>query len=89
MANLFTGRYEQAISACKKAVAVTPIALSHLFLTAAYSTAGREGEARAEAEEILRLNPKFSVDQVARTWVYKRKADIEVLVNALHKAGLK
>jgi adenylate cyclase len=89
LANLFTGRYEQAISACKKAVAVTPNALAHLFLTVAYSAAGREGEARAEAEEILRVNPKFSVDQVAGTWVYKRKADIEVLVNALHKAGLK
>jgi len=89
VAHLFTGRYEGAISMCKKAVDVSPGSfIPHMYLTAAYGAAGREEEARAEAEEVLRLNPKFYVAWV-KTLKYKRKADIDLLVNGLRKAGLK
>lgn len=89
LAHLLTGSYEEAISMCKKAVDVDPGRLvPYIYLTAAYGAAGREEEARAEAEEVLRLNPKFSLDYV-KTWKYKRKADIDLLGNGLRKAGLK
>jgi TolB-like protein/Tfp pilus assembly protein PilF len=58
-----TGRFEEAISAFRKAIQRAPdYILPHVGLAATYSMMGREKEARAEAEEVLRINPKFSVD---------------------------
>jgi hypothetical protein len=50
---------------------------------------GREKEARAEAAEILRINPKFSLDYLAKTLSYKDQSQNDKVVNALRKAGLK
>ncbi len=85
-----TGRYEEAIEACKKAVEIEPKNLwSHVVLTQAYSFSGREEEARAEAAEILTINPKFSVDYFAKIVPFKNQADKESQMEALRKAGLK
>jgi len=59
------------------------------FLTVAYSLHGREKEARIEAAEVLRINPKFRVDSWARTMPFKNEADKEMTIGALRKAGLK
>ena len=90
MAYCFNERYEEAIAAGKQAVKVSsPNDYgSRASLTFAYSLAGREEEARSTAEEVLRINPKFSILQGARTIRYKNKADTEVLIGALRKAGL-
>ena len=40
---------------------------AHIGLAAAYIMMGREKEARAEAAEVLRINPKFSVDSYAKS----------------------
>ena len=40
---------------------------AHIDLTATYSMMGREKEARAEAAEVLRINPKFSLDSYAKS----------------------
>ena len=67
-----TGRFEEAVSAHKKAIQIAPDdMLSHIGLTAAYIMLYREKEARAEAAEVLRINPKFSVDSWAKTFTYK------------------
>ena len=50
---------------------------------------GREKEAHAEAAEAIRLNPKFSLDLWAKRQVYKDQSEVDKLVNALRKAGLK
>lgn len=50
---------------------------------------GREQEARAEAAEVLRLNPKFSVDNYAKRLPTKDQSRIDNIIEALHKAGLK
>jgi adenylate cyclase len=51
---------------------------------------GREKEARAEAEEILRINPKFSLDYWRKTASpYKHPSEIDKIADALRKAGLK
>jgi tetratricopeptide (TPR) repeat protein len=63
---------EEAISALKKAIQLAPDFLyAHLHLAATYSKMGREKEARAEVAEILRINPKFSLDLFAKTSRYK------------------
>jgi hypothetical protein len=50
---------------------------------------GREQEASAEAAEVLRLNPKFSVDNYARGLPYKDQSRIDQFIDTLRKAGLK
>jgi hypothetical protein len=49
---------------------------------------GREKEARAEAAEVLRINPKFSLDSFAKAVPYKDQSVIDKLYNACRKAGL-
>ena len=86
-----SGRFEEAIPAYKKGIQRAPNFLfAHLGLVTTYSLMGREKEARAEAEEVLRINPKFSVDQMAKTGLpYKEQWQIDKIVNAWRKAGLK
>mgnify|MGYP000070507695 CR=1 FL=1 len=50
---------------------------------------GREEEARAEADEVLRIGPKFSLEYWAKTIPYKNQADKDRLIGTLRKAGLK
>ena len=58
---------------------------AHLGLAGTYSLMGREKEARLEAAEVLRINPKFSLDDFAKI-VPKDQSEF---INALRKAGLK
>jgi len=62
--------------------------MAHMMLAAAYSLAGRQEEASVAAEEVLRLNPKFSLVHWGKTLPYKNQADRERLIGALRKAGL-
>ena len=40
--------------------------MAYLNLAATYSLLGRDEEARAEAEEVLRINPRFSLESFAK-----------------------
>jgi len=85
-----TGQYEEAIKVGKEATRVEPNNFTvRAFLTVAYSLHGRQEEARIEAAEVLRINPKFSIDYWAKTMPYKNEADRELIIGALRKAGLK
>jgi adenylate cyclase len=85
-----SGRFEEAVSAYKKALQRSPDnLLAHVLLTTTYSMMGREKEARAEAAEVLRINPNFSVDYFAKTLPYKDQKVTNNLIDALRKAGLK
>jgi len=84
------GQYNEAITWCEKAVRREPNSLfARLFLAAAYSRAGRNEEARIEGAEVLRINPKFSLEKFAKSVTYKNQEDVERTVIALRKAGLK
>jgi len=84
------GRYEEAISQLKKAIEREPGDIfSHIFLTAAYSMAGRDKEARAIAVEVFKINPKFSLEQFAKVLPYKDPSTKEHYIDSLRKAGLK
>jgi adenylate cyclase len=86
------GRFEEAVSAYKKGIQRAPdFIVAHIGLGTTYSLMGREKEARAEAEEILRINPNFSLDHFSRTALksYKDQSAIDIVVNAMRKAGLK
>ena len=45
--------------------------------------------ARAEAPEVLRINPKFSLDRGVKTYPFKNQADRELVIEAFRKDGLK
>jgi adenylate cyclase len=58
------------------------------MMTVVYSLSGRDEEAQAEAAEVLRIQPKFSVKGFEKRLTYKRKEDSEKFLGALRKAGL-
>jgi len=85
------GEFKDAITAFKKSIAMWPDNVyAHIGLTAAYGMAGREEDARAEAAEVLRINPKINLEDIAKNGYFNyKKADKERFINALRKAGLK
>jgi adenylate cyclase len=90
MAYRDTGRYEESISACRKALNREPKnVIVHLVLAATYVLSGLEEEARAEAAVILRIDPKFSLEPLAKTRPHKNRANTTRFIEALRKAGLK
>ncbi len=86
-AYILAERYEEAIEAFKRGIdPETESIVGHLLLAAAYSLSGREEEARAEAAEVLRIDPKFSLVPWGKR--FGNQADTERFINALRKAGL-
>jgi len=87
---LYVGRFDEAVSAYKKALQREPNNFfAHLRLAATYNMMGLEKEAQAEASEVLRLKPKFSLDYFAKVLRYKDRTETEKIITALRKAGLK
>jgi TolB-like protein/Flp pilus assembly protein TadD len=85
----WTERYEEAVTVFEKAIQDHPDAFYvRLFAAAVYSLVGRDEEARAEAAEVLRLNPKFSLERWGKSLRYKNQEDQEQFISALSKAGL-
>jgi adenylate cyclase len=69
------GRYDEAIATQKRALARNPQVVGpHFCLAACYGHLGREAEAQAEAAEIMRINPKFSLEVFQRNVPYKEGA---------------
>jgi adenylate cyclase len=85
------GRYQEAIAVLKEATQREPDSLNgRLTLASTYMLAGREAEARAEAAEVLRINPNFSFEQYAKALPFKNRTDLmERVIEPLRKAGLK
>ena len=84
------GRYEEAVAACEKAVQLAPdSAIRYMSSAIVYSLAGHDEEARAAVQEALRLEPKMSIAFIAKTAPYKRQEDLDAVLDALRKAGLK
>jgi adenylate cyclase len=83
-------RYEEAIATLKRAITLNPnFLVAHLSLASVYGELDREEEARAEAAEVLRLSPKFSLEAWGQRLPYKDPAALERQLVAWRKAGLK
>jgi tetratricopeptide (TPR) repeat protein len=86
---LQTGDCKEAIAACDKGLKREPDSLNnHAIMAAVYGSCGKEKEARKEATEVLRINPKFTVESYARILPYKNPSDRDRTVQGLRKAGL-
>jgi adenylate cyclase len=84
-----TGDCKEAIAACEKGLKRQPDDLnSHVIMAAVYGSCGREKEARKEAAEVLRINPKFTVESYAAILPYKNPSDRDRTAQGLRKAGM-
>jgi adenylate cyclase len=83
-------QYDKAVEYGEKAVQRSPnYHFAHLNLAACYLLAGREEEARAEAKEVIRLNPGFSLVKFAKTVPLKNQEELKRFIAALRRSGLK
>jgi adenylate cyclase len=86
---MYAQRYDEAITTCKKALNQAPNdILTHVTCAAIYGKAGRKDPARAEAEEVLKRNPKFSAVSYAKRLPYKNQSDRDFFLEGMQKAGL-
>jgi adenylate cyclase len=87
---LNAGRYDEAVTVSRKATKLSPNNIfAHLALVLSYILSNRDEKARSAAVEVLRIQPNFSVDNFAKRMPYKDPADIQRMVKAWRKAGLK
>jgi adenylate cyclase len=83
------GDCTEALATCEKGLKREPNNLnSHAIRAAVYGYCGREEEARKEATEVLRINPKFTVESYARILPYRYQPNKDLTIQGLRKAGL-
>jgi adenylate cyclase len=84
------GRYDEAIVMLKRVLDRNPDYLnSRLNLIVTYVMSGNEEASRAEAVEVLRQSPDFSVERFLKDFPYKDQKILVGLKECLLKAGLK
>jgi adenylate cyclase len=89
LANYLLKRYREAVRLLRECASRLPnLQWPHLFLAAAYAQSGQLEEARAEAAEVLRVNPGFTIESWKRLAVHKDPKDVEYRIDGLRKAGL-
>ncbi|TIS85851.1 adenylate/guanylate cyclase domain-containing protein [Mesorhizobium sp.] len=89
LASFQLGRYEQAVGLLKERLTRNPVTdVSRALLAASYGHLGRFDEARAAWQEVLRVNPDYSLDYRRKVLPYKNPEDFELVVDGLRKAGL-
>ena len=83
-------QYEEAVAVCRQSLQREPNdMLAHLTLAATFVEMEKMEEARAEITEVLRIDPKYTVKVVPRSFPWKDQAEIDRLIDSLRKAGLK
>jgi adenylate cyclase len=89
-ARYFLKQYSQALPLLQECVLRAPdFRAGHTWLAATYAQLGQQKAARAEAAEILRLEPAYTVDGTGRKLgVFKFPEDAEHYFDGLRKAGL-
>ncbi|MEN8133313.1 MAG: winged helix-turn-helix domain-containing tetratricopeptide repeat protein [Pseudomonadota bacterium] len=82
-------RYNEAIETLEKGIASNPASERlHVWLAAAYAQAGEIEEAEWEVDQILMLNPDFSLQRIQQAFPFKDPTDLERLLDGLRIAGL-
>jgi adenylate cyclase len=84
------GQFEEAVATYKKVLQFygPDHLMAHLGLAGAYASIGRENEACAEGAEVLRIDPKFSLERFIKGLPYDQSIK-DRMADALRKAGLK
>jgi adenylate cyclase len=80
---------DQALADFEHAVEISPsFQLARTWLAATYAGVGRSAEAQWEAQEILALDPSFSIARVEQAFPIRDPEYRERFVNDLRRAGL-
>ena len=88
--NFYLEKYNEAVAFLKQSSKLSPdFIYTRAYLALIYIFTNRIDEARNQAQEILRIDPKFSVENISLTIPYKSLSDTDRILNALRKAGLK
>jgi tetratricopeptide (TPR) repeat protein len=88
-ANYILKHYGEAVHSYRECVSRNPnLQWPHGGLASAHAQLGQLEEARAEAAEVLRINPDFTIERHKRLFVHKRPEDIEHRIDGMRKAGL-
>ncbi|RWA65380.1 adenylate/guanylate cyclase domain-containing protein [Mesorhizobium sp.] len=89
LASFQLGRYEEAVDLLMQRLARNAVTdVSRALLAASYGHLGRFAEARTAWQEVLRVNPDYSLDYRRKVLPYKNPADFELVVEGLRKAGI-
>jgi adenylate cyclase len=88
-ANYMLKRYGEAVHWYRESASRLPsLQFPHLGLAPAYAQSGRLEDARAEAAQVLRINPGFTIEGWKRIAVYKDPKDLRHHIDGLREAGL-
>ncbi len=83
------GRHEEAVVLHQRAINQTPEwIIPRIGLTACYAAMGRLKDARAQAAEVLRIDPRYSIGRFATALTYKKPEHAQHFLDALREAGL-
>ena len=92
IANYLLRRYADAVRLLRdcKSRETNILLIPRVVLASAYAQLGQLEEARAEAAEVLRIDPSFTVAKSKLTYLYfwKNPSDAEHIIDGLRKAGL-
>jgi len=90
LAYTYLGRYEEAIPVFKEDLAHRPNDLiAHEWLAACYIGVGRVDDARAEAAEVMRISPGFSLEYQKQMSIVEKGPMLDRNYAYMAKAGLK
>jgi adenylate cyclase len=88
-ANYMFKRYGEAVRLARECSSRHPnLQAPHLLLGSAYAQLGQLEEARKETAEVLRINPRFTIERFRPLAVYKNAEDLEHRLDGLRKSGL-
>jgi adenylate cyclase len=81
-------RYPDACTAFEQGLQSNPSSERlHVWLAAAYALAGRSDDASWEAEQVLTLNPEFSLQRMQQSFPFRDPADLSRFLEGLRIAG--
>jgi adenylate cyclase len=89
LAHYMLRQYSQALPLLRECASRAPnFRAAHVYLAATYAQLGNIEQAAAEAAEVLRIEPKYTIGTQARLTPFKRPEDAEHFFDGLRKAGL-
>jgi adenylate cyclase len=89
---LYLGRYEEAVKACEKSAGLNNSWIDQVYLTAAYAQNSDLTKAKVAKDELLKLQPGYTIERYRQTWYSGTPAFFDLvekhLAAGLRKAGI-
>ncbi|MGA7178136.1 MAG: winged helix-turn-helix domain-containing protein [Thiobacillaceae bacterium] len=90
LAYFLAGQYEKAVPVQKEAIDSDPEKIQlRLALAATYIKLGRQADAEWQVQEVLMIEPKFTLDKIERISPFRTDSELEAYKALLRKAGFK